>query len=346
MRPKKTTIVVGAGASAEARLPTGAELKKEIAVSLDFGKVRLGRPGQPTTSGDHTLFGALQHEPRTEGCFRAAVKIRNALPQATSIDEYIDAHHGDKEIERCGKLAIVKSILAAEKRSLLYINPGNMFNELNFERVEDTWFNGFWQQLSKKCRANGLKERLSSIVLVIFNYDRCLEHYLYRSIQNYYQLSADAAACLVNSIEIYHPYGTVGSLPWTGGPAPVEFGAEPDSRKLAILAEQIKTFTEGTHPGTSDVEAIRRHVAEADTLIFLGFAYHRQNMELLRDCPKFIKKAGIDCWGTGHGISDVDRALIKHELMGLRREGSINVEIDDLKCRELFEKYSRGLSFV
>ena len=175
MPRKKTVIVLGAGASAEAKLPTGAELKKRIATSLSIKYVH----GSPT-SGDRTIFRALQREPNIDGCFRAAEKIRMAMPQASSIDEFMDNHRGDREIERCGKLAIVKSILEAEKQSLLYIDPSNSFNELKFSSVEGTWFNSFWQQLTKRCQANELRDRFSSIVLVIFNYDRCLEHYLYR----------------------------------------------------------------------------------------------------------------------------------------------------------------------
>ena len=261
MDRKKTTIVVGAGASAEARLPTGAELKQKIAASLDF-RFKLGAP----TGGDFTMYSALLLEPHMDRCFRAAERIRKALPQATSIDEYIDAHRGDEEIERCGKLAIVNSILKAEKRSNLYLDPGNSYNELNFYSIEHTWYSKLWQQISKNCEANELKERLSSLVLIVFNYDRCLEHYLYLSIQNYYGVNASAAACLVNGIRIFHPYGAVGSLPWTDGQVPVEFGVEPDPPELDLLSSQIKTFTEGTDPTESEVEAIRRHVAEADRL--------------------------------------------------------------------------------
>ena len=125
-----------------------------------------------------------------------------------SIDSFIDAHRGNKEIELSGKLAIVRSILQAEKSSKLSLNLPNTYkdNSLYFVPLEDTWFNVFWQRISENCQAEGLGERLSSIVLIVFNYDRCIEHFLYHSIQNYYGLSADDAASLVNAMEIFHPY--------------------------------------------------------------------------------------------------------------------------------------------
>ena len=49
------------------------------------------------------------------------------------------------------------------------------------------------------------------------------------------------------------------------------------------LASQIRTFTEGTDPETSNIEALRQCLIESDRLVFLGFAYHRLNMELIEN---------------------------------------------------------------
>ena len=270
MHSEKTVIVVGAGASQEAGLPTSADLKTTIARYLDI-KFQV----MQQISGDPIIAAALRTHRDINQYFYACWKIRDALPQAISIDNFIDAHQGNKEIELCGKLAIVRSILAAEKRSLLYINRLNTDNTLNFNSVEQTWLNAFWQLLTENCQAVGLKKRLATIALIVFNYDRCVEHFLYNSIQNYYGLSADDAASLVSLMKVYHPYGMVGSLPWAAGLAHMDFGAEPRAHDLVTIAEQIKTFTEGTNPEASDIVEIRSQVAEADTLIFLGFAYHK-----------------------------------------------------------------------
>ena len=251
MQQKKTVIVVGAGASHEAGLPTSAELKRSIARDIDI-KFR----GLKQTSGDRIIAASLQfhfHDinPHLHACW----KMRDALPQAMSIDHFIDSHQENENIELCGKLAIVRSILQAEQSSKLSLNRPNTYNDntLNFIPLEDTWFNVFWQRISENCQAEGLEERLSLIVLIVFNYDRCIEHFLIHAIQNYYGMSADNAASLVNTMKIYHPYGKVGSLPWTNGAAQMEFGGEPSAQHLMRLAEQIKTFTEGTNPEASDL---------------------------------------------------------------------------------------------
>ena len=278
MQQKKTVFVVGAGASQEVDLPTSTALKTTIENILD---IRFHLTEQ--INGDFVIADALK------SCFRdinphlrACWKIREALPLAMSIDNFIDSHRGDERIELCGKLAIVRSILHAERSSKLSLNRPNTYKDdkLNFGPLKDTWFNALWQRISENCQAEGLRDRLSSVVLIVFNYDRCIEHFLYHSIQSYYNLSADKSASLVNGMEIYHPYGKVGGLPWTNDIVRMEFGAEPNAQTLMKLAENIKTFTEGTDPEESDIHEIRQQVAKADTLVFLGFAYHKQNLEL------------------------------------------------------------------
>ena len=342
--PRETTvIVVGAGASQEAGLPTTPQLKRTIADYLDIKFERSGDMG-----GDRTIAESLHTRRDINQAISACRQISDALPQAMSIDNFIDAHQRNSDIEFFGKLAIVRAILEAEKNSHLYIDPSNIYNRLDFGSVEETWFNMFWQRLSENCQADGLKERLASVVFIVFNYDRCIEHFLYYSIQNYYGLSDQEAASLVSAMQIFHPYGMVGSLPWTGGPAPMDFGAEPVSDDLVRLARQIKTFTEGTDPNASDIAAIRNHVAQADTLVFLGFAFHRQNLELLKRTgdSQEDQNTGTKCFGTAVGISDVDLGTIVQEVADYCGASLSPNQERNLTCCDLFGTYRRALSFV
>src|SRR4051812_45241955 len=118
---KSLVLVVGAGASKEAKLPIGSELKHLIANALDirferFQKIR----------GDHYIEQALRSLATTEGertgdinpYLHSCWKIRDAMPQAASIDNFIDAHRDDVRIAQCGKLAIARCILKAEADSM------------------------------------------------------------------------------------------------------------------------------------------------------------------------------------------------------------------------------------
>ena len=343
MSPKKTVIVVGAGASQEAGLPTGDKLKQEIDQLLKFNRLMGGSMRDAT--GDHIIRKALSFSQDSGRYFEACKTIRAALPLVTSIDSFIHDRQGETEIEFCGKLAIISSILAAERRSVLYTPD----TTVDFSSVENTWFSAFWKKLTEDCQKEDLEDRFSSIVLIIFNYDRCLEHFLYHAMQTYYGLSSDDAASLVSTVEIFHPYGTVGSLPWADRDAPTPFGATPRAQDLEMLAGQIKTFSERIK--ARYVEDIRSHVAAADTFVFLGFAYHPQNMELLRQRVDRSVKRRTRCYGTAHGFSEADRKAIKLNLMKLcsvspySSPPPMHMEIGNFTCEQLFRDYWLTLSF-
>ncbi|MHB1142635.1 MAG: hypothetical protein ACYC1T_12890 [Sulfuricaulis sp.] len=347
---KKTLIVVGAGASKEGNLPTGSELKQRIATLLD---IRFEH-GYRQISGDHIVCDAIRHAIRRgvpdardiNPHLHSAWRIRDAMPQAISIDNFIDSHQGDVKLELCGKLAIVRSILEAERNSLLYVDSMTRNGSLNYQSLEGTWFNAFMQLLTENCRADQLEERLSKIELIVFNYDRCIEHFLFHSLQTYYGIDSNRAANIVCGIKIYHPYGTVGALPWYDREHAIEFGAEPDPRQLVDLADQIKTFTEGTDPDSSDVVAIRNGLVESHIVLFLGFAFHRLNLDLIRPSgEKILNSEDLRYFGTAKGISNSDCEGIKIELIKLGGPKYKNIALrNDLSCSQLFREYWRSLS--
>ena len=66
---------------------------------------------------------------------------------------------------------------------------------------------------------------------------------------------------------------------------------------LLEIAGQLKTFTEQSRDEAAD-EAIRGHIQEAGTIVFLGFAFHDLNMSLLEH-----RHVG---WNRGKGIPPRD----------------------------------------
>ena len=90
----KTVFVIGAGASEEANLPTGNELKMQISNLLNF-HIEFNK----LLSGDWIIAEALNILVREldekskssslSSYINKALHIRNALPQAISIDNFI-----------------------------------------------------------------------------------------------------------------------------------------------------------------------------------------------------------------------------------------------------------------
>lgn len=342
----KTTIILGAGASCEVGLPVGRELKTRIARLLD---IRYGRGGYEQESGSEEIDFSFRNIVQAEGgrdinpYLKACWRIRDAMPQAISIDNYLDAHADDELTVIAGKLGIAQSILAAERSSSIYASQHGNPTMINFEQIEDTWFNKFTQLLTENCRVDDLSDNLTNLSVISFNYDRCFEHFLYNAIQNYYRLDATTAAEILTNLSIYHPYGRVGSLLWQQQETPIEFGADPRPQNLLKIYTQIRTFTEGTNPEGSDIDNIRSAVAECDRLIFLGFAFHPMNMDLLssdnKDCTPTVS------YGTALGLSNPDRAIVEREIKAMTGNDIGSVELrNDLTCSQLLDEYRRSIT--
>lgn len=348
----KTVFVVGAGASFEFGLPIGNELKKQIGKALAFevGSYRFG-PGK----GDEYLYEILQSYAHynagnhidQQKLFLAAIHINSAIVLAPSIDNFIHVHNGNSAVELCGKLAIAHLILRAEAKSKLRFPSETVFKpRLDF--VDETWIVSLLKLICEDCNLEKLPERLSSISFIVFNYDRCIEHFIYHAIQLYYGITAPETAAILNSVKFFHPYGVVGKLPWQSTPGieqSVDFGGNPTRDEFVKIAREIKTFTEGTDNEGSDVIAIRSSMAQAERIVFLGFAYHRLNVELLLGPAAPERERTRRVIGTAYGMSDDDARLVRDDLEQRLFAPSLAVR-NDVTCVKLFHEYSRALSFV
>jgi hypothetical protein len=83
------------------------------------------------------------------------------------------------------------------------------------------------------------------------------------------------------------------------------FGGDVISSTLAQGANMFRTFTERTFEPDSQIEQNRNAVLEAETLVFLGFAFHMLNLGLLFGSPQecavsYSKQA----FGTALGLSE------------------------------------------
>lgn len=273
----------------------------------------------------------------------AADHISRAIPLARSIDEFLNSHNHSKEIELVGKLAIVHEILNAERKSLMFL-PDRLI-KFDFNKLAGTWYNKF-AALLFNCSLADLPAKLELLTVIIFNYDRCFEHFMYHAIMDYYRISANEAATLVKSIKIYHPYGTVGALPWMDNKLSCAFGAEVDGEQLLQLSRGIKTFTEGVDPESSEIVAIKGAVRYASTVVFLGFGYISLNMDLLR--PGNFRPDGESrklYYATAKGLSKRDTALVERELEKFCPASYVEANIsNELYCNDIFTEYARSLA--
>lgn len=343
----QTVFILGAGASAEVNLPVGDGLTGRIANLLN---IRFSESGV-REDGDERIIEALLHHaggrfPKPDVYRMAAQRIRSAMPLAASIDNFLDAHREDKHIELCGKLAIVRAILAAEHESKLYTSPHGILNAAD---VSGSWFMYFWRLLCEGCTAEQLAERARSVAFVSFNYDRCIEQFLFLAARVYYGMDETTAAGAIKNIRFFHPYGSVGALPWQKqGDRVAEYGGELDVARLLESAAGIKTFTESTEGDA--ITEMRSAVNNASRIVFLGFAYHWQNLRLIWPSKAQGGPSGRYFLGTAKGISDSDVRIVWYDIRdysGISLVGGVPPgDLRDLTCADLFRQYSRTLSLV
>lgn len=353
--PKSLVLIIGAGASKEVNLPVGSELISQIARSLNF---QTNNYSVSVGDGDDTIYNSivqLANQNKANSALatnlnpymKASKHIAAAMPLAPSIDNFINSHQADDMIATCGKLAIAACILKAENKSTLYVDPSNTYNKLDITKTTDTWFAAFFKLLTNDCRISDLPDRLSKVSIISFNYDRCVEHYLFHTIQIYYGISREEASTALSHLDIYHPYGTVGKLPWQSPSEGIDFGATPTSLQLIAVSKQLQTFTEGIDISKSDILNIRNTVMNAHRIAFLGFAFHKLNLKLLFSDAEYSASSFHQktIHATAHGISLSDVQEIINELVRVAgfQESSIHLR-SGLICSKIFHEYSRGLA--
>jgi hypothetical protein len=344
-----TMFVIGAGASCDAGLPVGATLKVDIAKVLYFESV--GDAMNRKMRGDNVIQKAFrrfceieQLQASEREFYTAAAHISGAMRAAKSIDHFLHSHRNDQFIETCGKLAIARTILQAEGneiQSKLFVSPKNVLNRLDLGKLDGTWYLPFAELLCS-CTLEELPDRLNRIQFIVFNYDRCLEHFLLWAIMIYFNLQQQEAAAYVNLIKIWHPYGKVGQLPWQPGLGlSVPFGS--NEYDVVNVAQQLRTFTESVDENDKEVKEMRKALDDANTTIFLGCAYHDLNMRLIQPVGGSRRDNGKEkvFYGTTYGLSKTHREIAENRVRNLTTERPSNPPYmpANIDCVGLFREF-------
>lgn len=341
----RTLIVLGAGAGHEIGMPVGIGLAATIAGKLD---VKFDDWGRELISGDRSLFEQILrlHREKANAYQKAAWTIRDGVLLSNSIDDFLDVHSQDAFVQEIGKAAIVRSILEAERHSKLYVDSSNVRNKMNLDTLINTWFVKFVRMLGRNVQHANLDAIFDNVVFINFNYDRCVEYFLLHALRSLHSIDESRALSILSKLKVIHPYGQVGPLSAASmGVRGVPFGGNlPHSDPPYFeLARAIKTYTEQLND-ENELEGIREEVERADRIIFLGFAFHEQNVGLLKPRNTQPHK---QIFATAVGMSASDIEVVTAQLQsffdpGVRYTVPMKIE-QQLTCSELFDSYNRSL---
>jgi hypothetical protein len=333
MFSKKTLLVVGAGASAEVKMPVGVILTDEISTLLSFEQSEfnglVGGDGRFVSK----LYRTFGDRRAVQSYLEAGRQISQGIKYLGSIDNFIDTRGDNPDIALIGKAAIAWTILKREADSDLM---------LHWDLGNQTWYPRLGRLLAPGSSLQTLDHIFDNLSIVCFNYDRCIEQFFWHWLQAIFPIAPAQATAIVDTLVILRPYGRVGPLTGVGA---VEYGQDPDHIDLRRAINNLKTYTEQIEDQTL-VDRIRSEVEAAELIMFLGFGFHEPNLRLLKvQKPTQLKRV----FASAVGLSVPNRDHVVGSLQAIFRFNPQHSPHDvtarnDLTCAGLFDEYFRMLS--
>jgi len=119
----------------------------------------------------------------------------------------------------------------------------------------------------------------NKLSIVTFNYDRSLEHFLFKALRHSYGKGEEDTATILRNIPIIHVYGQLGQLPYLAGTGrPYSQDVSPEV--VAQCVSEIRIVHESADDAT--FSAAHGLLTSAQKICFLGFGYHFDNLQRLR----------------------------------------------------------------
>jgi hypothetical protein len=324
----RIVFIVGAGASTDFAFPIGRELRDSIRDLLDRER--------------------LNDEIRAAIEFTSSREVLEYVNAAHAVSRSIYAHpsidralaFGDVEsanasrMKIVGKLAIAKIILDRE------VATGMTDSLFTLERFHSTWLGELIVHLLHLKTAETISSVFDRISFICFNYDRCIEQYFYLALQEVLRCEPRQAADLVRKLRIFHPYGTVGRISWLRPYDPgrpfLDFGTKGRANVLLNAAAGITTI--GDRSPDNPSSDWLGEVANAGTVVFLGFGFHDENVDLLRTATRSARRS----FATTYKLARARRTDIEDVLSQFMVEESdwrSSPSCTDLNCAEFVREY-------
>jgi hypothetical protein len=147
------------------------------------------------------------------------------------------------------------------------------------------------------------------------------------------------AAEVMESLVVLRPYGSLGPLFAGDGPT-TSFAPSLDLTEK--LSKRIRVYTEDA-AADHDIDRIREVMMDSRQIVFLGFGFHKQNMELLTVSER---RGEQKIYATTFSEPEPARATIRDRLVASTKAMSANIETTEttVDCKEFFRQYAMLLA--
>jgi hypothetical protein len=181
-----------------------------------------------------------------------------------------------------------------------------------------------WNALNKYPTAKELADDMP-FTFITYNYDRSLEHYLYKVMENFY-CSQDEAFQQIIYDNIFHVHGCLGEYRSNlhSNDNCRNYVGRLDEDHVKLAANQIKVIHE-VKDLPSDKE-IQQRLHDAQRIVFLGCAFWEDNIKRLFD--PYGEPGGpldISTFGSTHGLTYLEANMAKERLTRYIRSDCLNV---------------------
>lgn len=333
----KTTLVIGPGAGLEIELPDKRELLGKIAAGVDFG--RLGSELQTRDMfmlARHFDKFARQMGITREKLMDSVQAIRVSARVGTTIDAVLEQHNTDLQVLAAAKLAIVYFTLQSEARSPLMIEPREA-GDLPL-RGSENWLFHLGRLVTSGVPRNRAEQAFDNLTIINFNYDRSIQHYLPFVVSMAFGMTMSEARALVGAkLNITHPFGNAGRLPWEPGERPdVDWGNE-EPWNLHNLAKEVLTSTERMR-NRQYVTGLHGAIAGSKKIVFLGFDFDPQTIDFLFDYSLSHDPDIIAAVQGMNGPAQTAAFRTLKRRAGIEDDGLISIL--DTRCYNLMRDYA------
>lgn len=282
----QTTLVLGAGASAPYGYLTGKKLMEYILQNtLNTSMLR--------------MYARLNYERLYVEQFIDALRKSFSL----SIDEFLEHR---SEYRKIGKFAIASALITSELENGLYTDD---WYQLLFHNM-NTSFEDFDQ---------------NKLSVITFNYDRSFEEFLITALMNKFGKSESECYEKMSTIPIVHVHGKLGNLPWERKGYTRKYSPVADINDLIQSSDGIRIIHENSRDDDSIFNEAHKLLQQAENIYFLGFGYHKLNLDRLKINLLIKDQQNImgSCFGmTGKEIEKVRDGITEGRIKLINHTGN------------------------
>ena len=301
----QTVFVIGAGASMDFAFPDGNGLVQEIESLADITARDLKRSSRTTALMSLAVQILDRNRRWSDGAsneeWQRIIEIFEDISArlwlAPSIDQFLAENEAAEpdlvpvakyliasciaKYEGLGRKPVVKPRNPAEydsRFSLLRWGESGSFdflsNSIDNTAVRAGWLYHLFRGLQKNCGSlDDFAKRLPQIKIITFNYDRCIEFFLTKSISKYHKVDEATASRALEQLDVHHTYGSLGrifnSMQSSGAEVVHDFGRPLHTRetKAIEVANNIQTM----RLDAPIDEISQGWLKQARNVVFIGF---------------------------------------------------------------------------